>query len=177
MKKIPYIAFLFIANFCQAGDLQQVVSKINHARASQHLSPLEINKELTVAAKEHADWMAETNQFTHLEGSKPESVDSWRTSSWHPINRAVKSHYLSFEILSKPDANDYVSEVIAHGEPTSGKRRFNPAVIVAGWMHSPGHKQCLLGNYRDVGAAKSKTEQGDIFWVVVLGNKKLETKE
>lgn len=171
MRKIPYVIFLLIANFCQAGDLQQLVSKINHERTSRHLSPLKVSKELSAAANEHAAWMAKTNQFTHLEGSKPEDIDGWKISSWHPINRAVKSHYLNFEILNKPNANDHVSEVIAHGEPTSGKRRFNPTVIVSGWMHSPGHRECLLGNYKDVGAAKSRTKQGDIFWVVVFGTK------
>jgi len=166
------IAFNLLPSLANAGDVKQMmIERINSERDKKELQPLTFNKKLEAAAQSHADWMARTGKMVHVQGEKPQgnSRETWAASTWHPINRAIKAGYLDLEILSKPNANDYVGENIAHGDENSGPNRFRPSSIVSGWMRSSGHREAMLGNYRDVGIGVMVTERGDVFWCAVFG--------
>ena len=176
MRKLPIVlVVLFFASVAQAQDFSKAtISQINSYRKRSNLSAFVPNGKLTQAAQHHANWMANNRRMVHLEGQKPKinTREVWGKSTWHPINRAVKYDYLQVDILAHPKANDFVGEIIAHGGPRSGPGRFNPVVIVRGWMNSTGHRKTVLGNYKEIGVGFAKTRQGDAFWCVVVGKTK-----
>jgi len=168
--------FLFALNLlpslANAGDVKQMmIEKINSERDRKELRPLAYNRKLEVAAQSHAGWMARTGKMVHVQGEKPRgnSREVWAASTWHPINRAIRASYLPLDVLSEPDADAHIAENVAHGDPKSGPNRFRPSSIVSGWMKSAGHREAMLGAYRDVGIGVMITEQGDVFWCAVFG--------
>ena len=173
MRKIPIVlVVLFFASVLQAQDVSRATtSQINSYRKKSNLPVFVLNRKLSQAAQHHANWMAKNRRMDHLEGQKPKinTREVWEKSTWHPLNRAVRYGYLQVDILANPKANDYVGETLAHGGPRSGTGRFNPAVIVRGWMNSAGHRKTILGDYKEIGVGFAKTRQGDAFWCVVVG--------
>jgi len=165
--------FFFVATSPATADdvRQSILEKVNAARRKAERSPLKPNEKLQQAAQSHADWMARTGKMVHLQGEKPtgNSREVWSKSTWHPINRAIRAGYLDLNVLSTPNANDHIGENIAHGKPDSGPNRFRPRAIVNGWMNSPGHRQTLLGDYREIGVGVMITSRGDVFWCAVFG--------
>lgn len=176
MRKLLMVwVILFFASVLQAQDVSNAtISQINSYRNRSNLSAFVPNSKLSHAAQHHANWMANNYRMVHLEGQKPKinTREVWSKSTWHPINRAVKYGYLQVDILAHPKASDYVGEIIAHGGPRSVPGRFNPVVIVRGWMNSTGHRKTILGNYKEIGVGFAKTRQGDAFWCVVVGKTK-----
>jgi len=160
------ISFSIVASTSAA----DVYTLINKERLGNSLPKLSVNTKLVEAARMHADWMATTGQFSHLEGEEPKTKEQWEKSRWHPLNRVIQTGYVDFSVISQPDANRHASEIIAHGSPNSGKSKFNPKVIVDGWIKSPGHHKIMLGDYKEFGATK-KIFKGHVYWVVVFGNK------
>ena len=49
------------------------------------------------------------------------------------------------------------AENIAMGYPSI-------AAVVAGWMHSPGHRASILGGYRTTGASIYRASNGTLYW-------------
>lgn len=168
-KTLLCLSFALLSSAAWADSLDKVNRLINAERQNYNLSKLVVNAKLSEAAKMHAEWMATTGVFSHLEGNKPVDTKEWVKSRWHPLNRAIQAGYVDFSVTSQPNANHYVSEIIAYGTPKSGPGRFDPKVIVDGWIKSSGHHKVMLGDFKEFGVAK-KVRKGHVYWVVVFGN-------
>lgn len=69
-----------------------------------------------------------------------------RHASWMTRNRSLQH------------AHTAAAENIAMGQST-------PREVVAGWMHSPGHRANILsGQYSRIGVAACVTPEGTIYW-------------
>ena len=55
-----------------------------------------------------------------------------------------------------------VAENVAGGPET-------PAAVLQGWMHSPPHRQNILGPFSDIGVAHATGADGRPYWCVVFG--------
>jgi uncharacterized protein YkwD len=93
------------------------------------------------AAQIQAQYMAEHAKTTH---QGPDGTT--------PAQRVIQQGY------------DYVevAENVAGGPET-------PAAVLQGWMHSPPHRQNILGPFSDIGAARATGANGYSYWCVVFG--------
>jgi uncharacterized protein YkwD len=41
--------------------------------------------------------------------------------------------------------------------------------VMRDWMNSKGHRQNMLGNYKDIGVAVATNARGELYWCVVFG--------
>ena len=167
------------------GPLQDVARRINAERQQRGLKSLTHNDKLTSTAQSQANWMAQVGKMESLRGKEATSFEAWKRSDHHPVNRVIQTGYIGWQevfsleikngqqvLMAKPDANDRVGEIIAHGAPNSGPGRFDPSVIVAGWMNSPGNqKRILTAPFEEFGVGFTRTPRGDAFWCVVFGKK------
>lgn len=171
-----------------------VVRLINVERARHDLKPLKTNELLAKAAQSQSDWMAQAGRMDHLRGTQPHTLADFRTSEWHVINRLIRVGYFPFEdiftptvtdgreaVATDPQANDIIGENVAYGNKDTGPARFDPTVIVQGWMDSPGHRKAILNKNRftEIGAGYSTTpnafnpnQQATAWCVVFAGPKK-----
>lgn len=168
-----------------ADPLQEVARRINAQRQEHKLSKLKYNDKLAKAAQSQSDWMASVGKMEHLRGKEATSFEEWKQSDHHPVNRIIHAGYFKWQelfslevkdgqqlLVAKPEANDHVGEIIAHGVPESGPGRFQPSVIVAGWMNSPGHRKTILTEgFEEIGVGFARTKQGDAFWCAVFAKK------
>jgi hypothetical protein len=97
--------------------------------------PLAFNTLLMVAARDHSDWMLETDTFSHT-GAGDSS----------PFNRAVAAGY------SQPSA-------VAENISVAGRSNLNPTQIINvqhdGLFESPGHRVNIMDNrYREIGVGQ-----------------------
>lgn len=168
-----------------ADSLDEVARRINAERRQRGLPKLVTNDKLAKAAQSQADWMARVGKMTHLRGQEATSLEEWKRSHHHPVNRIIQAGYIDWQelfslevrngqqvLVATPGANDHVGEVIAHGNPQSGPGRFQPRVIVAGWMTSPGHRKDLLGEqYEEIGVGFARSQRRDAYWCVVFAKR------
>jgi uncharacterized protein YkwD len=104
---------------------------MNRERRLHGRSSLRLNPRLTLAAAAHSRDMVRHNYFSHV---TPGGVGF--------VSRILRYRYATW---SQPWA---LGENIGAGTG----RLSTPAAMVAGWMHSPGHRAILLGrSYRVVG--------------------------
>ena len=179
------VVVLVATDAVAADPLQEVARRINAQRQEHKLSKLNYNDKLAKAAQSQADWMASVGKMEHLRGKEATSFEEWKQSDHHPVNRIIHAGYFDWQelfslevengqqvLVAKPGANDHVGEIIAHGDPQSGPGRFQPKVIVAGWMNSPGHRKTILTEgFEEIGVGFARTKQGDAFWCAVFGKK------
>ena len=99
MMKAFFIILLF-SSTSYAGILEE----INLFRSQQKLPAVAVDEKLSQAARHHANWMQKKGRATHvsskaahMEGSIPKSLAQWRTSTWSPLNRAIKFKYIKLE--------------------------------------------------------------------------------
>jgi uncharacterized protein (TIGR03067 family) len=165
--------------------LKEVARLINAERQKQGLSKLKNNALLVKAAQSQSDWMAQVGKMEHLRGKEAANFEDWKRSDHHPVNRVIQTGYIDWQqlftlevksgnqvLVAKPNADNHVGEIIAHGNPNTGPGRFDPAVIVAGWMNSPGHRKTILtGPFEELGVGFTRTKPGDAFWCVAFGKK------
>jgi uncharacterized protein YkwD len=97
---------------------------------------------LMQAAQVQAQYMAEHVKTTH-EGSNGTT----------PAQRVKQQGYNYVQ----------VAENIASGPET-------PTAVLQGWMHSPPHRQNILGAFSDIGAARATGADGQPYWCVVFGS-------
>ena len=176
---------LFCINVVIANEpLKDIANCINIERQEHKLSKLRHNAKLEKAAQSQADWMASVGQMKHLRGQQAKSFEEWKKSDHHTVNRMIHAEYFKWDelfslevqngkqvLIAKPGVNDHVGEIIAQGVAESGPGRFQPAVIVAGWMNSPSHKKSILtASYEEFGVGFAKTKRGDVYWCVVFGS-------
>ncbi len=119
----------------------------NKTRAVYGLPPLVIDLKLQAAAESHAVWMVRNNSLSHT-GIGGSTVGT----------RVNKAGYVWMG----------VGENIAAGQPT-------PADVVRAWMKSPGHKENILGNYKNVGFGFARDAQGRVWWCVDFARPRTQT--
>lgn len=182
---VVLVLLIGVASAVAADPLQDVARRITAERQKHKLSKLKYNDKLAKAAQSQSDWMASVGKMEHLRGEAATNFEEWKKSDHHTINRMIHADYFKWDelyslevqdgkqvLVAKPGANDHVGEIIAHGVPESGPGRFQPAVIVAGWMDSPGHRKSILTKqYEEIGVGFTRTKQGDAYWCVVFGKK------
>lgn len=121
--------------------IADLLERHNRERAKEKLPPLTLDPKLTAAAERHARDMAEHDTMSH-EGSDGSS----------PQKRMEDAGY----------KGRATGENVAFGART-------PAEVVRGWMDSPPHKKNILGDYKDVGIAVARSEDGTPYWAVDFG--------
>jgi uncharacterized protein YkwD len=118
-----------------------LVESHNRNRADAKLPPLKANPQLTQAALDHARDMAANNNLSH-EGSDGSDV----------AKRVKKRGYLYEEI----------GENIADGQVSVEE-------VMRTWMNSPPHKENILANFTEMGAAVVPDGSGRKYWCVDFG--------
>lgn len=121
--------------------LADLVELHNRERAKEDLPPLKVSAKLRAAAKVQADDMAEREKMAH-EGSDGST----------PSERIARQDY----------RNRGSGENVAYGQPSA-------EAVMRAWMDSPGHRKNILGNFGEIGVARAKSKEGEIFWCVDFG--------
>lgn len=136
-----------------AETAKRIVDRTNAFRKKNDLSPVQPNRELTRAANQFADYMADSGKYGHQADGRT------------PSERAKAAGY------------DYciVRENIAY---RSGPRPAADAltdVFVEGWIDSPGHRENMLAEYvTQTGVAVAADGNGKIYAVQLFGRPKSE---
>jgi uncharacterized protein YkwD len=107
-----------------------VLCLVNQERDERGKRPLNENQALTRAAGIHSRDMVERRYFDHNSPSGRDVVDRVMAARWTSRNSAWS-----------------VGENIAWGTGDYA----TPRRIVNGWMNSPGHRQNILGKFREAG--------------------------
>lgn len=170
----------------EAGFVRDVFDRINAQRVQHGLKPCTYSNKLEKASQFHAEWMARNRKMEHLQ-EEATSLEDHKTCTHHPINRAIRAGYKQWDeiffienrpegqiVRTKPDANDYVGEIISAGWK-AGHPATQTEIVVNGWMKSPGHRtEILTAHYEEmgIGVACTPDDQYDTFWCVVFGNPK-----
>jgi len=168
----------------EAGFVRDVFDRINAQRIQNGLKPCKYNKKLEKASQFHAEWMARNRKMEHLQ-EEAKSLEDHKACTHHPINRAIRAGYSEWSdvffienrtdgqiVVTKPDANDHVGEIISAGWK-AGHPASQTEIVVNGWMKSPGHrKEILTAHYEEmgIGVACTPDDQYDTFWCVLFGN-------
>lgn len=118
------------------GIAEQLLAAHNEYRARNGKAALKLNEKLTEAAMKHAAYMESVNVLTHR-GRKRDM----------PWDRAMVENYQSRNI----------AENIAYGSVSVDS-------VMTMWINSSGHKENMLGSFKDFGAAKMGN-----YWCVVFG--------
>lgn len=121
--------------------LPALVEAHNRARAEAKLPPLRAEPRLTEAARLHALDMAAHAKMTH-EGSDGST----------PAERVKRQGY----------PYQGTAENVAMGQRSV-------AEVMDAWMHSPGHRKNILGDFAEIGAARATAPDGVPYWTVVFG--------
>jgi uncharacterized protein YkwD len=121
--------------------LATLIQLHNQHRDQAGLPPLTMHPRLMQAAQVQAQYMAEHTNTTH-EGP----------AGTTPAQRVKQQGYSYVQI----------AENVAGGPET-------PAAVVQGWMHSPAHRQNILGPFSDIGVARTTGADGHPYWCVVFG--------
>jgi uncharacterized protein YkwD len=124
-----------------AGFSAELVEEHNRIRAEAKLSSLSPSRRLQEAAGDHARDMADRRKMSHRgsDGSTPSS-----------------------RILAKGYRMRRCGENVAFGPRTV-------EAVMKGWMNSPTHKDNILGNFSQIGAAYATARDGTAFWCVTFG--------
>lgn len=170
----------------EAPFVRDVFDRINAQRVQHGLKPCTYNKKLEKASQFHAEWMARNRKMEHLQ-EEAKSLEDHKTCTHHPINRAIRAGYRSWDdvffienrqdgqiVHTKPDADEHIGEIIAVGWK-AGHPAVQTETIVKGWMNSPGHrKEILTAHYEEmgIGVACTPNDEYDTFWCVVFGKPK-----
>ncbi len=148
MKRILHVAILCIllsvANPISAQDVvSDLLGRINSLRTSLGLPPYQLNSALSAAARNQAQWMAETG-----------SIDHYRSDGTGPRDRALAAGY----------PTNWVGENIYMGSDAT------PNSAWQFWLNSPIHYAGLTSTYySDIGIG-SYAANGRYAFVLVFGN-------
>ena len=113
----------------------------NAERARKQLPPLAFNERLAEAARGHARDMATRGKMSHAGGDRSS-----------PFDRMGRVGY----------RYQRAGENVAAGQP-------DVAEVMAAWMHSPGHRRNILGDYTELGAARATANDGTAYWCATFG--------
>jgi uncharacterized protein YkwD len=112
----------------------------NRVREQHELGPLQPHPQLMAAARTHARYMAEREKTAHR----------GRGGSM-PAQRVKRQGYVYVT----------VAENVASGQSS-------PEEVLASWMHSPPHRQNILGDFAEIGAARVVGDDQRPYWCVVF---------
>lgn len=121
--------------------ITELVTLHNQERSQAGLSPLTSNAKLMAAAQRQARYMAEHEETTH-QGPRGTT----------PKQRVVQQDYRALR----------VAENVASGHQT-------PQAVLQSWLRSPPHRQNILGQFAEIGAARASSAAGRVYWCVVFG--------
>lgn len=128
--------------------VQKVLDLTNQFRVENGRSPLTLNQDLTEAAQDHVEDMAQDDFFSHTGKDGSSVLDRVQDAGYAP--RAV-------------------GENIAAGQTT-------PEQVVQGWINSPGHRSNMLSpNFTEIGIGYEflANDTGNInynhYWAQVFG--------
>lgn len=121
--------------------LRALLEAHNRERLKEGKLPLALSARLVEAARGHARDMAEREKMSH-EGSDGSTADE----------RIKRTGYQA----------QSTAENVAMGHRTIEE-------VIAGWMHSAGHRRNILGDFREMGGARVVGEDGQAYWTVVFG--------
>ena len=121
--------------------IERVVAAHNAERARRRLPPLVESPRLDAAAEVQALDMASRRRMSH-KGSDGSS----------PFDRINRQGY-SFRAAA---------ENVAYGFAEVDQ-------VMAGWMHSPGHRRNILGDYAEIGVGRATDASGTAYWSVTFG--------
>lgn len=176
-----FILFIFIfASEAFGNDLfRQLTEMVNDERQRAGLTRLVYNNQLEQAALSHSQWMAHVGKMSHLQGEMSNNFFEYLKSDHNHATRIMKTGYLGWEdlyerrgdgVVSKPDADEHLSEIIAYAGPRNGTVQYQMPIIINGWMRSPGHRECILKNYwKHMGGAFAVGRDGSIYYCVTFG--------
>ena len=130
-----------IAGPGEAAVIAAVIAAHNAERSRRRLGPLVPDAMLTLAAQGQADDMARRGRMSHRgsDGSSPMTRIERVGYSYRAAGENVAFGY------------DRVDEVMA------------------GWMHSPGHRRNILGDYAEIGVGHVTAPGGVSSWCVTFG--------
>ena len=114
----------------------QVFSLVNQIRAASGLEPLAYNADLAAAARAHSADMLERNFFSH---TNPDGAD---------LAQRLREEGISFQSAGENIAVGYA----------------DPDDVVAGWLNSEGHRENLLGPYREMGVGLAVGGEFGYYW-------------
>ncbi len=119
----------------------QVVSLVNAERASQGLSSLATDAQLTKLAQLKAEDMAENEYFSHTSPTYGTAFDMMKT---YGVSYAA------------------AGENIAMGQKTA-------EAVMEDWMNSAGHRANILNSaYTSIGVGYAKSSEGVTYWVQIF---------
>lgn len=121
-------------------DLPALIEAHNRIRQEHDLPPLRIADKLAEAARVHAVDMA-ANTFLAHEGSDGST----------PAERIAEQAYPYRK----------VAENVAEAYPSVD-------AVMEGWMESPGHRENILGDFEEIGAARARDAEGRPYWTVAF---------
>src|SRR5688572_6659692 len=107
--------------------LATLVQLHNQERDRAGLPPLTMDTRLMQAAQIQAQYMAEHTRTTHAGPNGTTPAQRVKQQGYHYVQ---------------------VAENVAGGAET-------PEAVLQGWMHSPPHRQNILGPFTDIGAARA----------------------
>jgi uncharacterized protein YkwD len=141
----PVVLPAQILQAANAPEVEPVLATLmalhNQERSRAGLPALTRQTRLMQAAQVQAQYMARSNQATH---QGPDGTT--------PAQRVQQQGYHAMR----------VAENVAHGQQTA-------EAVLQAWLHSPPHRQNLLGPFTDMGAARASSANGVPYWCVVFG--------
>jgi uncharacterized protein YkwD len=139
---VPRAQILQAAN---APEVEPVLATLmvlhNQERSRAGLPALTMDTRLMQAAQLQAQYMARFKQATH-QGPNGST----------PAQRVQQQGYRAMR----------VAENVANGQATA-------EAVLQAWLHSPPHRQNILGPFADMGAARATSADGVPYWCVVFG--------
>jgi len=122
-------------------EINELIAAHNRERATAKRAPLVANEQLEAAARIHARDMAEHEKMDH-EGSDGSQFNE----------RIERRGYHGRKL----------GENIAAGQKSV-------EAVMRGWMNSPHHRDNILGEFSEIGAARVLAEDGTPYWCVDFG--------
>jgi uncharacterized protein YkwD len=141
----PAVAWAQTPQTANAPEVEPVLASLmalhNQERSRAGLPALTMDAKLMQAAQIQAQYMARSNQATH---QGPDGTT--------PAQRVQQQGYHAMR----------VAENVADGQATA-------EAVLQAWLHSPPHRQNILGPFAEIGAARATSADGVPYWCVVFG--------
>jgi uncharacterized protein YkwD len=122
-------------------EMAALIAAHNRERKIADLPPLVANAKLEAAARIHARDMAEHDTMSHDGSDGSKFQDRTERQGYHGRK---------------------VGENVAEGQRTVEK-------VIKAWMNSPHHRDNILGDFSEIGAARSVSKDGVPYWCVDFG--------
>jgi uncharacterized protein YkwD len=122
-------------------DLDELVAAYNRVRADAKLPALKSNTQLAKAAREHAQDMAEHQMLSHQGSDGSDATKRVKRAGYHYRD---------------------VGENVASGQDSIED-------VMTSWMNSPPHRENILGDFTEMGAAFALDKTEKRYWCVNLG--------